>query len=686
MTTAFIVRPFGKKTARVNGAELQIDFDRVEQELLHPVLTRLGITGRTTGEIVESGNIRDDMFALLLTRDLVIADVTIHNANVFYELCIRHALRDRWTFMVRGKGEPMPFDNLTDRYFEYDQDAPGASVDKLVEALRRTLESKGKDSPVFRALPNLAPPTVDDFIAIPSEFGGEVEIAKETRRIGDLLLLANEAKGFVWEVAGLRAVGRALFKLSAMRPASETWTAVLELRPDDAEANEWLGTIYQRLGEQAKDPGRKLEYLTRSSQVLEKVLAKPALELRKRAEIHSLIARNHKAQWRAAWEDKAPGERQEAALGSRFLRDSFDAYDKGFRVDRNHFYPGLNAAAMLTVLVSLARARPKAWVRQFKTDKKAEAELGELDERLRKLLAAVELSLEAARERFSEGGTDGQDDDEIWFEISCADFMCLTLKDRPEAVADAYTRALENAKQFHRDAAAKQLVLYQQLDLMTENVNAALAAINARIQEAAGGLPPRTLLFTGHRVDAPGRAKPRFPSSMESVAKKAIGEALDREKLQAEKDGRTLIGIAGGASGGDILFHEACRERGIPSTLYLVMPRDPFVSASVADSAADWIARFDALASALPKRELMASAELPIWLRRKEGYSIWDRSNLWMLHSAFVNGGENAALIALWDGGKGDGPGGTQHMAEEAGKRGARVIHLDTKALFGLGG
>ena len=48
---------------------------------------------------------------------MAIADVSIRNANVFCELGICHALRDKWTFMIRCKGDPMPFDNLTDRYF-----------------------------------------------------------------------------------------------------------------------------------------------------------------------------------------------------------------------------------------------------------------------------------------------------------------------------------------------------------------------------------------------------------------------------------------------------------------------------------------------------------------------------------------------------------------------------------------
>jgi hypothetical protein len=44
-------------------------------------------------EIRRQGNIRLDMFQRLLTADLVIADISIQNANVYYELGVRHALR-----------------------------------------------------------------------------------------------------------------------------------------------------------------------------------------------------------------------------------------------------------------------------------------------------------------------------------------------------------------------------------------------------------------------------------------------------------------------------------------------------------------------------------------------------------------------------------------------------------------
>jgi hypothetical protein len=47
-------------------------------------------------------------------------------------------------------------------------------------------------------------------------------------------------------------------------------------------------------------------------------------------------------------------------------------------------------------------------------------------------------------------------------------------------------------------------------------------------------------------------------------------------------------------------------------------------------------------------------------------------------------GAKNVTLIALWNGKTGDGPGGTKDMVEQARARGAKVIVLDTNALFGL--
>src|SRR5215467_14161608 len=94
---AFIVRPFHTR----NG----IAFDEVEKHLIAPVLNRLEIEGHTTEYFLQAGNIRKDMFQQLLVADIVIADISIHNANVFYELGIRHALQPMRTFLLRAKSK-----------------------------------------------------------------------------------------------------------------------------------------------------------------------------------------------------------------------------------------------------------------------------------------------------------------------------------------------------------------------------------------------------------------------------------------------------------------------------------------------------------------------------------------------------------------------------------------------------
>jgi hypothetical protein len=65
------------------------------------------------------GDIRTDMFQELLLADLVVADLTLDNPNVWYELGVRHALRARGVVLVQGPRPSQPFDTYTDRKLRY---------------------------------------------------------------------------------------------------------------------------------------------------------------------------------------------------------------------------------------------------------------------------------------------------------------------------------------------------------------------------------------------------------------------------------------------------------------------------------------------------------------------------------------------------------------------------------------
>ena len=140
MQRAFVIRPFGKKT---DAAGTAIDFEQVHERLIAPALKDAGLGGGTTGEIIDAGNVREDMFSLIIEADLVVCDITVHNANVFYELGIRHALRKRRTVLI--KGDPVldatPFDVLTDRYVPYSIGDAAAARTALASAIRATLVS-----------------------------------------------------------------------------------------------------------------------------------------------------------------------------------------------------------------------------------------------------------------------------------------------------------------------------------------------------------------------------------------------------------------------------------------------------------------------------------------------------------------------------------------------------------------
>jgi hypothetical protein len=177
------------------------------------------------------------------------------------------------------------------------------------------------------------------------------------------------------------------------------------------------------------------------------------------------------------------------------------------------------------------------------------------------------------------------------------------------------------------------------------------------------------LLFTGHMIDSPDRARPRFPASAERQARNAIREAIGA--VTWKHSGGT-IALAGAASGGDLLFHECCEELGIPNRVLLPLPPAEFEAESVAPAGRDWVARFHALLERVghDRVQVMKSED---GLLEGSTTNIWQRANLWMIEEAKSIAAEQA-LLALWDGKAGDGPGGTEHFLQVARRVGIRVL------------
>ena len=281
MPTTFIVRPFGnnrpviKKNKEGKPEIVFFDFDKVEKDLIIPAMNAKGLTGGTTQRIFEAGEIKEDMFSRLLLADIVIADITIHNANVFYELGIRHALRCKTTVLIKCSGfDETPFDIIGYKYIDYEKDNPGAVLDTLIQFLTDSPVSAKKDSPVFNMLPKLEEQETEKFLAVPADFTEEVDLAKASQQPGMLALLSSEAENFEWLLPALRIIGNAQFSLKAFEAAQLTWEKIRSNYPGDKDANDRLATIYQRLAEDimSSNPTAGVQLLIKSDQAINRLL------------------------------------------------------------------------------------------------------------------------------------------------------------------------------------------------------------------------------------------------------------------------------------------------------------------------------------------------------------------------------------------------------------------------------
>ncbi len=659
---AFIVRPFGEK----NG----INFDQVQEKLIIPALEKAGIKGYTTGIIFEAGNIRQDMFQLLLTSDLVIADISIHNANVFYELGIRHALRSGKTVLIRCHKDEVPFDLKTDRYLACNQNDPASDVDMLCEGLKQTINSIRPDSPVFSMLPNLISQNPEHFLAVPSDFYKEVFIAKKIGDSGKLALLAAEAQFFSWHLPALRMIGNFQLKSNFHTNAKETWESIQKRKPNDIEANERLASIYHRLeGTQAKknpDMGQLL--LAKSELAINRLFDQFSdLNRNERAEAYALRARNEKAKWLQRWTNLEPGKMEKEAIRSTALLDAYKNYALGYHEDLNHFYSGVNALGLLKVIIELGAREGRVWESRFDSPDKAKNALTDYVDAFRDLAITVRMAIVSTKRALDKNQLT-----DPWVNISLADLALLT-SDNPERVAHLYATAIESGTDLNFDAAKRQLMLYEKLNILSANVTAALEVFgdNEYIPEK----DEKVLLFTGHMIDKEDRKEPRFPKELETEVKKEISDRV-KKIIGGVASSQKFIGISGGACGGDILFLEVCKELGIKTKMYLALPPDKFIIESVQFAGDTWVNRFyEIYEDADTQVSILADTkEMPVWLQGHDGYSFWERNNLWLLNTALSYGGRNLTLLAVWDGKGADGPGGTKHMIDEVKKRGAKSI------------
>jgi tetratricopeptide (TPR) repeat protein len=642
---AFVIMPFGKKKAADGTA---IDFDAVYGELLAPAITAAALAPHRADADRRGGSIHLDMFQDLLLAEFVVADLTIDNPNVWYEIGVRHALRAGGTVLSYALRDRLPFDIAGQRMQRYtlkegrlDPDLVEAERTALTEAIEATLGAwRGRRaSPVYQQLPNLKEPDwktlkvgdVNEFWQGLEAWQSRIEVARRKQRPGDILVLAEETPNTVLEFEALRTAACALLRLNRPRYALSVIEQARQLDPDDVKARQVEGIALGRA-----------ERYAEAREVLRRLA-----EERKDGETSGLLARTWKDEWTQIW-NAHPQRKLDALAAARdtagTLQSAAAAYAEAFRAAPGDHYPGINALT-----------------------------LGRLWEHVTGRTSRLPLGLIAAGVDWT-AGTAVERNKDYWALATRAELALI--EDRKNDALDDYSEAaaiaVDNRDRFALDSSSQQLDILGELKFHSEIVAEAAPIIDRAEQQLralTGGPeqrvePAHVVVFSGHMIDDPkmrgeGKGKPpRFPLAKIGAAAARIRAALDEVGAGAGD-----LGLCGGASGGDLLFAEACLDRGMRVELRLARAENEFLADSVtfADPDHRWERSFAQVKENPMTTVLVMPEELGL---APKGVSVHDRCNRWILYTTLSQGLLKASFITLWDGEPGDGPGGTQNMVE----------------------
>lgn len=333
----FILMPFGQKPA---GDGRSVDFDAVYATLIAPAVRDAGMEPLRADHEMGGGIIHKPMFERLILCEFAVADLTTANANVFYELGLRHAVRPSATVLLFAEGVgQLPFDVALLRGLPYRLGADGkpAAVEAaraaLAERLRAARE-EATDSPVFQLVENFPEPNIQHIKT--DVFRERVRYAEDmkaklavARREGlEAVQAVESALGDLGEVEA----GVVIDLLLSYR-AVKGWDGMIALAgrmtPPLAQSvmvQEQLGLALNRAGW-----GKEAE------QVLLDLIARRGTS----SETYGILGRVYKDRWEAA--TKAGDD----MLARGLLEKAIGAYLKGFETDWRDAYPGINAVTLM---------------------------------------------------------------------------------------------------------------------------------------------------------------------------------------------------------------------------------------------------------------------------------------------------------------------------------------------------
>ncbi len=339
----FVAMPFGIKTD-VAGP---VSFDAVYHKIIQPAIEKAGLEPLRADEEVTGGLIHKPMFERLILCKFAVADLTTANANVFYELGVRHAARPGSTVLVYAEGRgQLPFDVAPLRALPYRLDAAGSPADpeKAVADLGARLDAMRTqasgnqagviDSPLSNTLDGYLFPDIarlrTDVFRERVQYAQDIKQKLATARRSGL----DAVRAVEQEIENLDATeSAAVVDLFLSYRAVKGWQEMIALgarMPKPLAATilvrEQLALALNRAGDDA-----------RAEEVLLDILATRGPS----SETYGILGRIYKDRWERTRNANDPFR------AKALLEKAIETYRKGFEADWRDAYPGINTVTLM---------------------------------------------------------------------------------------------------------------------------------------------------------------------------------------------------------------------------------------------------------------------------------------------------------------------------------------------------
>jgi hypothetical protein len=336
----FMIMPYGTKLTGAGKGKgpPKVDFDALWSKALRPLLEDdLGFEAVRADQDLGPLIIKE-MIERLALSDFVIADVTAPNANVYYEIGIRHAANRAGCVLIGAEWAQPLFDLSQVRQLRYPL-PEGKIAEKTASAIRDALRDKieplvNGPSLVYETLPGY-PSKVDaarlsafrkrvsEVSAVIAQIGAARAAPKNERRSSALAVRDR------YRQTAANVPGVALEILYLLRDAG-AWGEVIELVDGLPKATREVGVVREQYYLAKSKTGNHLEAIGALQDLIDTVGDS--------SERRGLLGGRYK---------KLADASTDADDRARYLDKAIEEYDRGMRLDLNDYYPSSNLPRLL---------------------------------------------------------------------------------------------------------------------------------------------------------------------------------------------------------------------------------------------------------------------------------------------------------------------------------------------------